>query len=111
VLVSPVAYNKTLKGAHTQATEGDACGTRPGMVAASKRAKYDAHVAFGGWTKEEAQIGYVNFHPIYATVRRTAEPEGASSLERPTTSSVRAATLLCRTPVPTILLRTVCLPR
>ena len=42
------------------------------MVAASKRAKYDAHVAFGGWTKEEAQIGYVE---LLQELEPTFEPE------------------------------------
>lgn len=42
-----------------QASDGDATGTRPGMMDMRGRAKYDARAGRKGMTKEEAKKAYV----------------------------------------------------
>jgi len=48
-----------LYGLYKQATEGDATGSRPGMLDLKGRAKYDAWAARKGMAGEEAMKRYV----------------------------------------------------
>lgn len=48
-----------LYGCFKQATEGDATGSRPGMLDIKGRKKYDAWAALKGKTKDAAMAQYV----------------------------------------------------
>ena len=50
-----------LYGLYKQATEGDASGSRPGMLDLKGRAKYDAWARKKSTSKDDAMKGYVAF--------------------------------------------------
>lgn len=45
---------------YKQATEGDVTGSRPGMLDAINRFKYDAHAKLTGLSREEAMRRYID---------------------------------------------------